>query len=375
MRSGACYQRPRLALHTAAPASGSLLPTPAASEDGNSPEDHLRRKREMGRTNPTITNLDVLARNDFEPMLPTPVKGDGERGSTTYARGNDTLLGALLPTPTAGDGDRGLPSPRLAAERLLTRSNLDDAIALPPTPTAGDSKASRNRTANRTDRDSGHHDGDTLTDAVTALSHPVDTVETEDRHAIPAEIGPDQVLPDLRHGDEAQAVQRTTRGPEQVPLSSDLLTGVREHQGDRGTAGAALASEAAPREFMQGLRGHRDAARSPHGSEPGEQRPGESGDALRVLPPETALAGGSALWGRYAPAVRRWELILGRPAPHPTHGKAVNARAVEWMMGLTAGWVTDLIPNRRALKVLGNGVVPQCAAAAIATLAVALEAA
>lgn len=44
-------------------------------------------------------------------------------------------------------------------------------------------------------------------------------------------------------------------------------------------------------------------------------------------------------------------------------------------MGLTAGWVTDLIPNRRALKVLGNGVVPQCAAAAITALAVALEAA
>lgn len=347
----------------------------------------------MGRTNPTITNLDVLARNDFEPMLPTPVKGDGERGSTTYARGNDTLLGALLPTPTARDGkghnQRGdasclpgapLPTPRTsdangAGEHGDGGLDLRTALTLLPTPTAMDSKASRNRTANRTNRDSGHHDGTTLTDAVTALSHPVDTVETEDRHAIPAEIGPDQVLPDLRHGDEAQAVQRTTRGPEQVPLSSDLLTGVREHQGDRGTAGAALASEAAPREFMQGLRGHRDAARSPHGSEPGEQRPGESGDALRVLPPETALAGGSALWGRYAPAVRRWELILGRPAPHPTHGKAVNARAVEWMMGLTAGWVTDLIPNRRALKVLGNGVVPQCAAAAITALAVALEAA
>lgn len=29
------------------------------------------------------------------------------------------------------------------------------------------------------------------------------------------------------------------------------------------------------------------------------------------------------------------------------------------------GWVTDLIPNRRALKVLGNGVVPQQAALAI----------
>lgn len=34
-------------------------------------------------------------------------------------------------------------------------------------------------------------------------------------------------------------------------------------------------------------------------------------------------------------------------------------------MGLPEGWVTDLVPNRRALKVLGNGVVPQQAAAAL----------
>ena len=33
-------------------------------------------------------------------------------------------------------------------------------------------------------------------------------------------------------------------------------------------------------------------------------------------------------------------------------------------MGLPAGWVTDVLPNRRALRVLGNGVVlQQCALA------------
>lgn len=46
-------------------------------------------------------------------------------------------------------------------------------------------------------------------------------------------------------------------------------------------------------------------------------------------------------------------------------GRTINARLVEWMMGLPDGWVTDLIPNRRALRVLGNGVVPQQAAAAL----------
>lgn len=37
-------------------------------------------------------------------------------------------------------------------------------------------------------------------------------------------------------------------------------------------------------------------------------------------------------------------------------------------MGLKPGWVTDIVPNRRALKVLGNGVVPQQAAAALRAL-------
>lgn len=41
-----------------------------------------------------------------------------------------------------------------------------------PTPTSGDSKASRNRTAKRSNPDSAHHDGLTLTDAVSSASSP-----------------------------------------------------------------------------------------------------------------------------------------------------------------------------------------------------------
>ena len=37
-------------------------------------------------------------------------------------------------------------------------------------------------------------------------------------------------------------------------------------------------------------------------------------------------------------------------------------------MGLPEGWVTDLTPNRRALKVIGNGVMPQQAALALREL-------
>ncbi|MEV8029217.1 hypothetical protein [Cellulosimicrobium funkei] len=77
-------------------------------------------------------------------------------------------------------------------------------------------------------------------------------------------------------------------------------------------------------------------------------------------------------FGQYAPAIERWETVLGRPAPAPTEptGKGgahrLSPRFVEWMMGLPDGWVTDTDTTRNEqLKALGNGVVPQQAAAAL----------
>ena len=76
-------------------------------------------------------------------------------------------------------------------------------------------------------------------------------------------------------------------------------------------------------------------------------------------------------FGHYAPAVRRWERVLGRSAPSPTqpskNGKPqLSPTFVEWMMGLPTGWVTDVgLPRTQQLRALGNGVVPQQAAEAI----------
>lgn len=83
---------------------------------------------------------------------------------------------------------------------------------------------------------------------------------------------------------------------------------------------------------------------------------------------------GVADWGAYAPAVHRWERVLGRPAPAPTHpsktGKPqLSPVFVEWMMGLPEGWVTDVgITRSQQLRALGNGVVPQQAAYAVGGL-------
>ncbi|MEU8532014.1 DNA cytosine methyltransferase [Streptomyces parvulus] len=78
----------------------------------------------------------------------------------------------------------------------------------------------------------------------------------------------------------------------------------------------------------------------------------------------------------YGPAIRRWEQVLGRPAPEPTEpGTKGNRRLapafVEWMMGADPGWVTgtDLGLSRSdQLKILGNGVVIRQAAIAYRAL-------
>lgn len=71
-------------------------------------------------------------------------------------------------------------------------------------------------------------------------------------------------------------------------------------------------------------------------------------------------------WGRYADAIARWEPIVGRPVPYPKDDRGRLAPELpEWMMGLPAGWVTDVLKRRPALRVIGNGVVWLQAAAAI----------
>jgi len=73
-------------------------------------------------------------------------------------------------------------------------------------------------------------------------------------------------------------------------------------------------------------------------------------------------------WGGYTPAIRRWESVLGRPAPLPTDDQGrLNAPFVEWMMGWPEGH-TDGLSRAKALKILGNGVVPQQAVAAYTQL-------
>jgi len=82
-------------------------------------------------------------------------------------------------------------------------------------------------------------------------------------------------------------------------------------------------------------------------------------------------------WGKFEPAIRRWEVVMNRPAPAPTlpDGKEGAHRLspwfTEWMMGLPEGWICDPeigLTRNEQLKACGNGVVPQQAELALRIL-------
>ena len=129
-----------------------------------------------------------------------------------------------------------------------------------------------------------------------------------------------------------------------------------------------------------GSRGN--AAPADTGGERFGEHPRES-SAEETRPTSSDLAdgvGGSRTdtdWGPYRPAIERWERVLGRTAPPPTNpdgrdgSHRLAAQFVEFMMGLPVGHVTDPaigLTRNQQLKALGNGVVPQQAALALAHL-------
>jgi len=154
-------------------------------------------------------------------------------------------------------------------------------------------------------------------------------------------------------------VAHTERGDRQQPDGHTAERRRSQHaeqtwMGDRGTVDLLPTPNAA-----DGQRGQ-DYARA--------NRDGSGGDDLVTL---AVKATNASQWGKYEPAIQRWEQLT-RPAPSPTEpNKNGNPRLAaafsEWMMGWPAGWVTQTpgISRNDQLRIIGNGVVPQCAAAAI----------
>jgi DNA (cytosine-5)-methyltransferase 1 len=86
---------------------------------------------------------------------------------------------------------------------------------------------------------------------------------------------------------------------------------------------------------------------------------------------ETRVIRIGAQWGKYGPAIERWE-ALTRPAPSPTEPNTkgnprLSAAFPEWMQGWPAGWVTAVpgLSRNDMLRIIGNGVVTAQAVAAL----------
>jgi len=75
-------------------------------------------------------------------------------------------------------------------------------------------------------------------------------------------------------------------------------------------------------------------------------------------------------WGEYAPAIAQWERIFGTASPEPTepgeNGPRLAAKFDEWLMGISAGHVTEVpgLSRNDMLRLLGNAPVPHQVAAA-----------
>lgn len=157
---------------------------------------------------------------------------------------------------------------------------------------------------------------------------------------------------------------------------------VPELGGGPATVVESACSDAASDTGGRGLHGHRelpagrdtvqrgvrdDAPRCDAAATPNADRGGRGADERDVQPGQP-----NAAWGRFAPAIARWEAVTGRRAPWATDDRhRLSPAFVEWMMGLPAGHVTAVpgLTRTQQLKALGNGVVPQQAAAAIRLLA------
>ncbi|WP_344733024.1 hypothetical protein [Nocardioides fonticola] len=257
-----------------------------------------------------------------QQLLPTPSVADGMGGHLTRSgeRGGELLLpglakahaeGKLLPTPAAHEpgGTAEQYHARLKAHdgRESTFLPLSMAVQLLPTPTTRDAAASGGSTPSAV----------TLTDAIvrTDLGR-----QDNPRHLLPTPTAMD------RAGAVADRREESGHGPMLRDVPFLLPTPTTEPDTGNGHA-RNLGAEVKP-----------------------------------------------AAWGDYAGAVRRWE-ALTRPAPSPTEigpkgAPRLSARFSEWMMGVPAGWITDVpgITRNEALKLAGNGVVPQQAEAALRIL-------
>jgi DNA (cytosine-5)-methyltransferase 1 len=309
------------------------------------PHCECGRKTGGGNLQTVITeNADLATGDQRRQSTPGQAEVGRARADAGRSGGARTMTDELLPTPTVQDGANA-GGPSQAARNTPPLNSV--AVRLMPTPKASDGPNGGPGMRN------GRGDADALPGSVHLLPTPAVN-----------DMGDGKTPPQW---DEWTARMRTKHGNGNGHGKSLAV----EAQRLIGTPTAGLGSGG-------GRRSHTFAPDS------GSEREPNPRELIDVLPTPRATRGGSATetvrklpftdFGPYTPAIRRWEHVLGRPAPSPTEpgreGKPrLSSAFVEWMMGLPEGWVTDTdIPRSAQLKALGNGIMPQQAALAIRLL-------
>lgn len=338
-RSGRLFERPRwehlIRENESSSSPGSetdedLLPTPTTAYSARSPEQWREdRPAGNGQTRKKIGDLQVAVKDldQQKKWFPTPKASDALRGENTPSekrRDNPALTTVDIffeeevkkfPTPTASLA-KGADSPkehdRVNPQLSAVSIHFEEEVKRLPTPTTSDGDKERNNPAQAKRK-----------------SPPLSAV--------------------------------SALFPEEVKTEEGATSILGTPQARDGRGGPAPG-------FNKGNLNHniKEIAQWNELPESTEDNPLDSDDSLHNT---------TCNWGQYEPSVRRWEAVLGRPAPSPIepnrNGKPrLTARFVEWMMGLDEGWVTEVpgIARGNQIKILGNGVVPSQAEAALRIL-------
>lgn len=259
---------------------------------------------------------------DTPAGLGIPAAGPAGRG------GAGAVLGALLPTPRASDtGTEG----RRASEGF--RPPLSEVVLpLFPTPRTSDTNGAGS-----------HGDGGLdLRTAVTLLPTPV------------ARDGKGSALASRQGGTGLPDVVQLLP----TPRASDGEKGGPNQRGSKGDLMLPSAVMLLPTPTVTNANGN-----------------GYNNAGALLLPGVAQEVADTGRWGDFAPAIARWEAVMGRPAPDPTEpgktGQRLSGRFTEWLMGHEDGWVTGVpgLTRNQILALCGNGVVALQGAHALRLLA------
>ena len=397
-----------------------LLPTPVSEDTGRSPEAHLEMKRSMpGSPRTQITSLAVLAQRGFSQ--PEASSQESEDSISLFTDPlEQSQLGSASPTstvdeslPVIGPESRSCPTCGNSMEAHPESSCCTEATPASPSPRPGASEAratpdisgpsspaafaffdpgsSSWRMSQATlfsdssesllilprrgsMRSGWLYERQILVHLIDASGYsglPTPAARdakgkaprlelTEDLQGVMSVLFPTPGANDYTGGrhETSRGGGSGLKGIDDLLPDPDLqLPGGSQREvalGGRGQ-GIAVDPQAVADTDRAGLGQRSQLDRDPQPADPKH----EGGDLEGRGPGEPQRS--SVSWGVYGPAVRRWERILGVPAPRPTNDRGrLMPEFVEWMVGLPVGWTEGLAKTHR-LRMLGNAVVPrQC---------------